>query len=149
MATTPSSLSRLAEEWPGWGGLFEGKLAVPEVLRVLDVDRIRVEEYREDGAIIVRAELPGVDPDKDIEVTVTDGALQIRAHREQRSEAEEEGRYRSEFHYGSMMRRIPLPPGVQESDIEATYKDGILEVKIPVPEEEAPATPAKVPITRT
>lgn len=145
--TTSTSLSRLAEEWPGWAGLFEGRVGVPEVLRVLDADRIRVEEFREDGAVVVRAELPGVDPDKDIEITVTDGALQIRAHREQREQTEEEGQYRSEFRYGSFFRRVPLPQGASEDDIEATYHDGILEVRVKV-EEQPEASPKTVPVTR-
>lgn len=148
MTTTSTSLARLAEEWPGWAGLFEGRLAVPEVLRLLDADRIRVEEHREDGAVVVRAELPGVDPDKDIEITVTDGALQLRAHREERHQEEQEGRYRSEFHYGSFSRRVPLPQGASEDDVEATYHDGILEVRVKVEEQPEPA-PKAVPVTRT
>lgn len=148
MATTTStSLSRLADEWPGWSGLFEGRLAVPEVLRMLDADRIRVEEYREDSAVVVRAELPGVDPDKDIEITVADGALQIRAHREEREQTEEEGRYRSEFHYGSFFRRVPLPQGASDDDVKATYRDGILEVRVTVEEQPEPS-PKAVPVTR-
>lgn len=147
MTTTSTSLARLAEDWPGWAGLFESRFAVPEILRLLDGDRIRVEEYHEDNTVVVRAELPGVDPDKDIEITVTDGALQIRAHREQRHEEEQEGQYRSEFHYGSFVRRVPLPQGASDEDVKAMYHDGILEVRIPVEEERAPS-PRTVPVTR-
>lgn len=147
MPTSSSSLSRLAEEWPGWGNLFEGWLARPEMMRVLDLDRIRVEEVREDDAVVVRAELPGVDPEKDIEVSVTEGVLEIRAHREQREEHKEEGRYRSEFRYGSFVRRLPLPAGASEDAIAATYHDGILEVRVPV-ETPEPSEQHTIPITR-
>lgn len=146
--TTTSTLSRLVDEWPGWGSLFdEGRFAVPEVLRVLDVNRIRVEEEHEDGAIVVRAELPGMDPDKDIDVTVTEGMLEITAHREQREETEEKGRVRSEFHYGSFLRRLSLPPGASD-DVSATYHDGILEVRVPVADVTGPQRRA-IPVSRT
>lgn len=148
MTTTSTSLARLAEDWPGWASMFEGRLGVPEVLHILDGDRIRVEEFHENSTVVVRAELPGVDPDKDIEITVTDGALQIRAHREERHQEEQEGRYRSEFRYGSFMRRVPLPQGASDADVKATYHDGILEVRIPVEEETGPS-PTTVPVTRT
>jgi HSP20 family protein len=146
MTAASTSLARLVEDWPGWGGLF-ADTRFPEVLRALDADRIRVEEYRDDGSVVVRAELPGLDPDKDIDVTVTDGVLRIHAQREEREEAKEEGRYRSEFHYGSFTRRVPLPEGTSQDAIEATYRDGILEVRFPFVEQ--PASKAiEVPVTR-
>src|SRR5690606_20111786 len=100
--SSSSSLSRLVDDWPGWDRFLEGRVA-HEVMHLPDVDGIRVEEVHEDGAVVVRAGLPGVDPDTDIEVTVTAGALEIRAHREQREEEREEGRYRTEFRYGSFL----------------------------------------------
>lgn len=147
MSTSSSSLSRLVDDWPGWDRFLEGRVA-PEVMHLLDADRIRVEEVHEDGAVVVRAELPGVDPDTDIEVTVTDGALEIRAHREQREEEREEGRYRTEFRYGSFLRRVPLPAGATDQDVSATYRDGILEVRVPVAEEPATPEPERIPINR-
>ncbi|ALO67325.1 hypothetical protein AS189_13480 [Arthrobacter alpinus] len=88
-----------------------------------------VEESIKDNTLVVRAELPGIDPGKDVEVSVTDGILTISAHREENSEKHSDGAYRSQFRYGSMLRRIPLPEGVTEADITAYFKDGILEVK--------------------
>lgn len=148
MTAASTSLARLVEDWPGWGGLLaDTRLAIPDLLHTLDADRIRVEEYRDDGSLVVRAELPGMDPDKDIQVTVTDGILGIHAHREAREEAKEEGRFRSEFHYGSFTRRVPLPEGTSEEAVEATYHDGVLEVRFPFTEEQ-PSGVKEIPVTR-
>ncbi len=100
---------------------------------------IPVDEYRQDGSLVVRAELPGIDPDKDVEVTVTDGVLHIVAQRRE-EETVEDGQYiRKEIHHGSIERSLRLPEGLSESDVKATYKDGILEIVVPMPE----AGPAK------
>ncbi|NVM94218.1 Hsp20/alpha crystallin family protein [Arthrobacter wenxiniae] len=109
---------------------------------------MRVEEAIEDNMLVVRAELPGVDPDKDVDVSIADGVLNISATREQKTEKHTDGSYRTEFHYGSLQRRIALPDGVSETDIKASYKDGILEVRAPLPAKAVPAAPAKVAITR-
>ncbi len=94
-------------------------------------DLIRVEEYREDGTLVVHADLPGIDPDKDVELTVSDGTLHIEAERRQEEKREEKGYLRQEVRYGSFSRSLPLPEGVAEADITATYKDGVLEIRIP------------------
>lgn len=109
---------------------------------------IRVEEETMGNVLTVRAELPGVDPDNDVDIAVTDGMLQIRAERREASERKEDGGFRSEFRYGSLFRSIPLPKGVKEDDISASYKDGILEVRVPLPEGEAEATKRKIRISR-
>ncbi len=80
----------------------------------------------------MRAELPGVDPERDVDVSIVDGSLVIRAERRQETTSEERRMRRSELRYGSFSRVIALPPGTKESDIEATYKDGLLEVRVPV-----------------
>jgi HSP20 family protein len=110
---------------------------------------IRVEEFVDDKTLVVRAELPGVDPDKDVEITIDNGYLRIHAERQEKEEHKDKGRFRSEFRYGSFSRSIPLPDGVKEDDIKATYNDGVLEVRTPLPEDAAqPQTPKKLPITR-
>lgn len=96
-------------------------------------DRIRVEEEADEGVLHVRAEVPGIDPDKDVEITVTDGSLHIRVERRQEAKSEAEGRFRSEFRYGSFYRSLPLPKGVDAGQVNATYKDGILQVDVPLP----------------
>ncbi len=109
---------------------------------------LRVEEFRESDALVVRAELPDIDPDKDVEVTTEDGAVHIHARRERKTEHEDKRGYRSEFRYGEFEREIALPRGATAKDVTANYSDGILEVRIPCPEM-AEATSAKVPISHT
>ena len=99
-------------------------------------DMIHVEEYREDGMLVVRADLPGIDPDKDVELTVAGEMLHIEAQRREEEKREGKGFLRREVRYGSFSRSLPLPEGVTEADITATYKDGVLEVRIPEPTRE-------------
>ncbi|AOW93613.1 heat-shock protein Hsp20 [Rhodococcus sp. WMMA185] len=89
---------------------------------------IRVEENLDADRYTVRAELPGVDPAKDVDISVREGQLTIKA---ERSEKKEE-RTRSEFRYGSFYRSMLLPKGADEDAIDATYSDGILTVSIPL-----------------
>jgi HSP20 family protein len=120
--------------------------------RMFDLDAdlggwLRVEEFQDGDTLVVRAELPEIDPDKDVEVTMSDGMLHIRAHRTERSEHKDKEGYRSEFRYGSFERDVLLPSGVEDTDVAATYKDGVLEVRVPVPP--APKdTTTKVTVTR-
>jgi HSP20 family protein len=95
---------------------------------------VRVEDYVSEGQYVVRAELPGIDPEKDVEITVDDGVLTVKAER--REEKKEGGR--SEFRYGSFSRSVSLPAGADEDNVSATYRDGILEVRTPLKEQEKP-----------
>jgi len=108
----------------------------PAVLPFGAAHTFRVEDYTEDGTYMIRAELPGVDPEKDVEVTVESGMLTIHA---ERREEKKEDRH-SEFKYGSLTRSVTLPEGADPDNITATYDQGILKVTIPVPEETKPAT---------
>jgi HSP20 family protein len=129
---------------PGLLGWLEREFSSFPVLRAFDTERImRCEEYSEPGRLVVRAELPGLDPEKDIEVTVENGVLRIQAHRRE----EHKERRRSEFFYGEMVRTMVLPTGTDGAAINATYKDGILEVVVPIPQA-AKGTATTVPITR-
>src|SRR5881392_2412088 len=67
---------------------------------------IRVEQEIKDKVLTVRAELPGIDPDKDVEISISEAQLQIRAERKETTEHRDEASYRSEFRYGSMYRSI-------------------------------------------
>ena len=87
----------------------------------------RVEEMVRDNRYVIRAELPGLDPDKDIEVTVEGRTLTIQAERRQA----DNGPYRSEFRYGSLTRLFRLPGKVDAKDVTARYEKGVLEVSVP------------------
>jgi HSP20 family protein len=90
----------------------------------------RVEEMARDNRYVIRAELPGLDPERDIEVTVEDRTLTIHAERRQ----EDSGPYRSEFRYGSLTRLVRLPARVDAKDVTARYERGVLEVSVPARE---------------
>ena len=110
------------------------------VPRFLDTDwglsHMRVEEYRDGDTLVMRAELPGIDPDKDVKISLTEGRLRVRAERQQESERKDKDSYRSEFHYGSFMREFAVPVGVKQEEIKASYKDGVLTIKVPMPRTE-------------
>lgn len=97
-------------------------------------DRIRMEEEVADGVLHIRAEAPGIDPDRDAEVTVDDGVLRVRVERRKEERTESDGRVRSEFRYGSFARALTLPRGTDAAKVSATYRDGILDVSVPMPE---------------
>jgi len=100
------------------------------LLALSSAQTFRVEELVQDDRYVIRAELPGLDPDNDIEVTLDGRVLTI--HAERRQEATEP--HRSEFHYGSLTRSVRLPARVDPQDVTASYRKGILEVAIPVRE---------------
>ena len=106
-----------------------------------------VEVFEKGGDLHVKVELPGIDPAKDVAVTVEDGYLSIRGERKDAAETKEEGYYRKETVYGVFERHVPIPAGVEESAIKADYKDGILEVVVPeftkVPEQ---VKPKRIPV---
>lgn len=72
---------------------------------------IHVDQYRQNGTLVVRAELPGIDPDKDVEVTVSEGMLHISAERREEEKTEEKAYMRHELHYGLVLPRDPHSRG--------------------------------------
>ena len=92
---------------------------------------VRVEDFVEEDTYVLRAELPGIDPDRDIDLELNADSLTIRGQRQE----EERDRTHHEFHYGSFSRTVPLPRGVKPEDVKASYADGVLEVRIPMPAE--------------
>ncbi|GAA1408847.1 Hsp20/alpha crystallin family protein [Catellatospora coxensis] len=94
---------------------------------------IRLEDSLTDQEYRIRAELPGMDPDKDIQVSV-DGAV-LSIHAERRYEEQVKGR--SEFRYGMLQRAVRLPGNADADNIKASYDKGILEVVVPLRSAEA------------
>lgn len=137
--------NRADVDWSDWIGsrMFD----IPDTWRDLfdDAD-MKVEEFREDGTLVVRAELPGIDPDKDVEITLADHMLHLRAERRSETKTENPKGFRSEFRYGSFARTVRLPVGAGEEDVKASYDNGILEVRIPFHDEEAAMK--RIPIER-
>jgi HSP20 family protein len=133
---------QLFDDWTSWlpfrrPGVFGPASSMRD-------EMIRVDEYKDGEALVVRAEMPGIDPQKDVEITVSEGMLQIRGERREEQKEDTEGYRRRELRYGSFARSLPLPPGVKESDITAKYDKGMLEIRIPTPKTSA----TKVPVSK-
>lgn len=124
-----SELDRIFEEtgWPTfrWPSLrrpeFEGASFTPSI----DV-------FEKDNRLFTRVDLPGMKRE-DVKVEVTDGQLAISGERKSETEEKKEDFYRSERAYGTFYRVVPLPEGVKLEDVKATFKDGVLEVSVPIP----------------
>ena len=112
------------------------------VLRPVASQPMRVEDYVRDGHYLVRAELPGIDPEKDIEVTVSKGVLTISATRHE----EAEGKHLSEFRYGTFTRSVTLPASADEDHIQASYDMGVLEVTVKIKDQEAEKEQKSIPV---
>lgn len=123
--------------WPDLSEFFSGFPTWSELRRPMFANHhpIKIEDEIADGTYTLRAELPGVDPARDVEITVRNGVLTITAERSEKKESHG----RSEFHYGSFTRSLPLPAGAEEDAITARYDKGILTVSAPIAEPETPA----------
>ena len=122
----PQAPARFRAVFPDLADWLESPWAGPPPFLTGHV--FRLEESIRDNRYVIRAELPGLDPGNDIEVTVDGRILTIRAERRQR----DNGPYRSEFRYGSLARAVRLPARVDAADITARYDKGVLEVSVPV-----------------
>ena len=123
---------------------LEGELPALPIMRPFTGGQpMRVEDYVSEGQYVVRAELPGIDPEKDVEITVEDGVLTVKAERQE--EKKEAGR--SEFRYGSFTRSVTLPRGADQENVAASYRDGILEVRTPI-KEATKAEPKRIAIAK-
>lgn len=101
--------------------------AAPDRRVVPGLYGIRVEERIAAGAYTVSAELPGIDPDSGLEISIADGLLFLLAERP----PDPAGPRRSEFRYGAFARALPLPPGACGGEATARYQDGVVTVTVP------------------
>jgi HSP20 family protein len=90
-----------------------------------------------DDHFMLKADLPGLS-DKDVAIEVQDGTLKISGERKEEREQTERGWYRIERSFGSFARSLSLPEGVDPDGITAEFRDGVLELRIPKPEERKP-----------
>ncbi len=101
-----------------------------------DVVKVPAAELRlDEEAVYLRLELPGIQA-KDLDIEVTEKAVSISAERKTEHKNEGNGTFKSEFHYGKFHRVIPLPARVQNNNVTADYKDGILNLHLPKAQEE-------------
>lgn len=93
-----------------------------------------IEVYEEKDDVVVKAELPGMKREN-LELNISDNLLTIRGEKKKEEEVKEKGYYYSERSYGSFTRTVEIPKGIQADKIRASFKDGVLEVRLPKTEE--------------
>lgn len=109
--------------------------------------RPRTDLVREDGRLEVTAELPGIDPEKDVSITVEDDVLIIKGEKSEEKTLDEKDRFIKERRFGSFERRIPLPDGIDPDAIEASYDKGVLKVIVPLPAERQAIEPKRIQVS--
>ena len=87
---------------------------------------IPTEHYIDGNSYVIRLELPGIEPNRDLGVCVQNGILNVEAERRDKNP----GKHDSEFHYGTFARRVALPAGADAENVSATYHEGILTIRI-------------------
>jgi HSP20 family protein len=102
--------------------------------REAEITTPSVDVYEEKDEIVVKAELPGMDK-SDIEVNISDSHLILRGEKKKEEKVEDKNYYRCERSYGAFLRTVELPADVQADKIKASFKNGILEVRLPKSEE--------------
>lgn len=98
-----------------------------------------VEVFETDTEVVVKTELPGIDP-KHVEVSATDDGLTIKGEAKTEHEEKKRNYYRRELRYGAFQRTVPLPTEVKGEEAKATFRHGILEVRLPKAERVRPKT---------
>ncbi len=133
LGTLHSEMSRLMN------GVLEGNGRTPQTwVPALDVWETPTE-------VVYAFDLPGV-PQDEISIEVKDETLTISAERTKNDETNQDGFYRFERRYGTFARAVGLPQGVDQENISARYEDGVLEVRVPKPEE---PKPKKIELSKT
>jgi HSP20 family protein len=108
-------------------GRSEGTAAARRWVPAMDL--VETEDH-----LVLRADLPGMDRD-DIEVEVKDGVLTVSGERKAEHQTQREGYHRVERSFGRFSRSLGLPRGVAPGAVQASFDRGVLEVKMPKPEE--------------
>jgi HSP20 family protein len=96
-----------------------------------------VDVWETDDELVLSFDLPGI-PEDQISVELDDTVLTVSGQREREERETGDRFYRYERRFGTFQRSVTLPPGVNEDDIKATYRNGVLEVRVPKPEEQKP-----------
>ncbi len=100
----------------------------------MELEAPAVDLFEDKNDIVVKAELPGMEKEN-VEVKLTDHTLTIKGEKKKEEEIKEENYYRSERSYGSFIRTLELPTDVHADKVKASFKNGVLEVRLPKTEE--------------
>ena len=126
-------LSALQNEMSRWMGLAGASPANGQSSTWLPA----VDVWETEGELMLSFDLPGI-PEQDIAIELNDNVLTVSGQRSRETEQSTERYYRFERRFGSFSRSVTLPPGVQEDAISANYDNGVLEIRVPKPEEPKP-----------
>ena len=99
-------------------------------IRPLSIRMPSIDVYEEKDSVVVKAELPGMTKG-DIEVNLEGENLTIKGEKKEDTEVKEDNYYRRERSYGSFLRTVALPSEVKQDEVKASFKDGILEIRMP------------------
>jgi HSP20 family protein len=111
--------------------MFEEPFASNSVVKFGNIAKVPAAEISEtEDAVQLKLEVPGMEA-KDLDVQVTETAVYVSGDRKSETKQEENGKTRSEFYYGKFQRVIPLPVRIQNTNVTAEYKDGILHLTLP------------------
>jgi HSP20 family protein len=138
-------MERLFDDFEGFRfpGFFNREF-FPLATELKDFDWMpQIEVLRSNGDLLVKADLPGLTKD-DVKVELTEEALTITGERKEEKEEKHEGFYRTERNYGRFHRHIPLPEGAKTDKANATFRNGVLEVTVPVTKTESHARKLEV-----
>jgi len=130
VSTFPQQMDRLFSQYFGRAGRGEEALAPGAWTPAVDI-------YETDEKMVIKAELPGLKKE-DIDIEVRDNTLTLKGERKFEQETQEKNYHRVERSYGSFQRSFLLPSTIRQEAIEATFKDGILEISLPKAEEAKP-----------
>ena len=103
-------------------------------IRPLSLRMPSIDVYEEKDSVVVKAELPGMTKE-DIEVNLAGEDLTIKGEKKEDKEVKEDNYYRRERSYGSFLRTVALPSEVKSDEIKASFKDGVLEIRLPKTED--------------
>lgn len=120
---------------PELSEFFAGITPFPRLRPIFERNLMRIEDEVTEDHYELRAEIPGIDPANDVQITVADGQLTVKAERSERVDTTA----RSEFSYGSFLRTVTLPAEADEDNITAGYERGILTVRVPLSQNPAGA----------
>ena len=130
METIQQRMADMFDRFPGFFGPWDRERSVWGT----DTWAPALESHMSNGNIVVKADLPGIDP-KEVSISVTGNQLKIEGERKQEEKKEETDYTYQEVRYGKFSRMMTLPDGVDAEQIKANYKDGVLEITMPTPKQ--------------
>lgn len=123
-------MDRMFERMFGGMPMSGSRRGLPSMMAEMGIQMPSVDVWETSEEVMVRVDLPGVPPEN-IEIYTTEDSVTIRAESQQEQEQKERGYYRTERRYGRFDRNVDLPANIKQDEAKATFKNGVLEIKLP------------------